>query len=53
MRCQGADRVRTARRYGKQIFLSVDVTEDSGVMLEVEKAVFGTVGELESSKSGM
>lgn len=47
------DRVRTARRYGKQIFLSVDVREDSGVILEVEKAVFGTVGELESRESGM
>jgi hypothetical protein len=47
------DRVRTARRYGKQIFLSVDVGEESGVMLEVEKAVFGTVGELESRESGM
>jgi hypothetical protein len=48
MRCQTADRVRTARRYGKQIFLSVDVREDSGVMLEVEKAVFGSVGDIES-----
>lgn len=53
MRCQGADRVRTARRYGKQIFLSVDVTEYSGVTLEVEKAVFRTVGDLESKDSGM
>ncbi|KAN0125302.1 hypothetical protein V8E53_015612, partial [Lactarius tabidus] len=39
---------RLARRYGKQIFLSVDVREDSGVMLEVEKAVFGSVGDIES-----
>jgi hypothetical protein len=47
MRCQLLTGVRTARRYGKQIFLSVDVREDSGVLLEVEKAVFGTVGDIE------
>ncbi|KAF8270281.1 hypothetical protein EI94DRAFT_1571848 [Lactarius quietus] len=38
---------RLARRYGKQIFLSVDAAEDSGVMLEVEKAVFGTLKDIE------
>jgi hypothetical protein len=39
--------VWTARRYGKQIFLSVDIGEDAGVLLEVEKAVFGTMGDIE------
>jgi len=38
---------RLARRYGKQIFLSVDVAEDSGVLLDVEKAVFRTLGDIE------
>ena len=53
MKCQAADRVWTARRYGKQIFLSVDAPEDSGVLLLVEKAVFGMVGDLEGKNSGM
>jgi hypothetical protein len=44
---------RLARRYGKQIFLSVDVVDDSGVLLEVEKAVFGTLGDIEEKNSRM
>jgi hypothetical protein len=47
MRFSAVDKVRTARRYGKQIFLSVDAPEDSGVMLDVEKAVFGTLKGVE------
>ena len=53
MTCQAIDSVRTARRYEKQIFLSVDAPEDSGVLLDVEKAVFGTVEEMEGQSSGM
>ncbi|KAH8993263.1 hypothetical protein EDB86DRAFT_2805666, partial [Lactarius hatsudake] len=44
---------RLARRYGKQIFLSVDVREDSGVLLEAEKAVFGSLKDIEEKNSRM
>ncbi len=43
----------TARRYGKQIFLSVDVPEASGVLLEAEKAVFGALKGIEEKNSRM
>lgn len=42
--------LRTARRFGKQIFLSVDVpvsTGDSGILVRVEKALMDTLREME------
>ncbi|KAI9442497.1 hypothetical protein H4582DRAFT_2073051 [Lactarius indigo] len=44
---------RLARRYEKQIFLSVDVPEDSGLLLEAEKAVFGRLKDIEEKNSRM
>jgi len=42
---------RLARRFGKQIFLSVDVPvsigDDSGMIVEVEKALVDTLKEME------
>jgi hypothetical protein len=52
MRCLVTDFLPTARRFGKQIFLSVDVPvsigDDSGGMIvEVEKALVDTLKEME------
>jgi hypothetical protein len=52
MRCLVTDILPTARRFGKQIFLSVDVPvsigDDSGGMIvEVEKALVDTLKEME------
>lgn len=44
---------RLARRYEKQMFLSVDVPGDSGVLLEAEKAVFGTLRDIEEKNTRM
>jgi hypothetical protein len=45
------DDLRTARRFGKQIFLSVDVPvtmgDDSGILVRVEKALMDTLREVE------
>jgi hypothetical protein len=45
------DVLPTARRFGKQIFLSVDVPvsigDDSGMIVEVEKALVDTLKEME------
>lgn len=43
--------LRTARRFGKQIFLSVDVPvsmgDDSGILVRVEKALMDTLRDME------
>jgi len=47
----------TARRFGKQIFLSVDVPvsmgDDSGMIVDVEKAVVDTLKAKESKEGEM
>ena len=44
----------TARRFGKQIFLSVDVLvsmgDNSGMMVEVEKALVDTLKDMEKKE---
>jgi len=51
VRCLVTDVLPTARRFGKQIFLSVDVPvsigDDSGMIAEVEKALVDTLKEME------
>jgi hypothetical protein len=43
--------LRTARRFGKQIFLSVDIPasmgDDSGILVRVERALMDTLKEME------
>ena len=45
------DDLRTAQRFGKQIFLSVDIPipmgDDSGILVRVEKALVDTLREIE------
>jgi len=45
------DNLRTARRFGKQIFLSVDVPVSMGdgseILVRVEKALMDTLREME------
>lgn len=45
------DDLRTAQRFGKQIFLSVDIPiamgDDSGILVRVEKALMDTLREIE------
>ncbi|KAF8499736.1 hypothetical protein F5888DRAFT_1610719 [Russula emetica] len=45
------DDLRTARRFGKQIFLSVDIPvsmgDDSGILVRVERALMDTLREIE------
>lgn len=51
MRCLVTDVLPTAQRFGKQIFLSVDVSvsigDDSGMIVDVEKALVDTLKEME------
>ena len=46
-----SDDLRTARRFGKQIFLSVDIPasmgDDSGIIVRVERALMDTLKEME------
>lgn len=46
-----SDDLRTARRFGKQIFLSVDIPasmgDDSGILVRVERALMDTLKEME------